>query len=414
MKNGIKKNMLSRYFVIRVALLGLLIRVILIPFSMHVDPRFTGDIATMSYVVPIWNSSEPISNSFIYPPLTYDTLSFYLRSLPYSLTQYLWDKPINGLVAQFRWIDSPFVFRNLFVLKAWYLLPDFAIAFLLWRMLRGNLSRAQIGLLAWVFNPLVLYNGYFHGQFDLVPVFFVVLSLFFIRKEKPVWAAFWMGIGACYKIFPFAFLLPLALILDHTWRGRFKILLVGTLPYLIFLVPNIQRYAGVETYISNSFFPAGYDLGSGSQVYFLLIFYAFLIWFLYHRQAQTFDDFWRACFAILLVYYQFSYFDLHYWVWIVPFAILYFVKYPKKAAPFFVVIGLFLIALLAPTPLARFLSPISPNFFLKLPTLMEVLNSYLPMLFISNLVRSLLAGTCFYLAWILVRGMTHQNAEQSI
>jgi hypothetical protein len=384
-------------------LLGLLMRLLVIPFSLHVDPRFTGDIATFPQTVQIWNSSERQSTTFIYPPLAYVTMSIYLLNLPKTFTQDLWDKPIAGLAARFKWIASPFVFRDLFVLKAWYLLPDLAIGFLLWRMLRSDPTKAKIGLLAWIFNPLVLYTAYFHGQFDLIPVFFVVLSLFLIQKEKPVWAAFWIGIGACYKNFPFVFLLPLALIMDRTWFGRFKLLLIGAIPYIILFIPNLKSYAGQGSHLAGNFFPAGYDLGFGNQVFFFLIFYAILLWTLYLHRASIFEDFWRACFAILLVYYQFSYFDLHYWVWIVPFAILYLVEQPKKAIPFYATIGLCLLILLAPTPLARFLAPISPSFFLRLPSLMEVLSQYLPMLLILNVVRSLLAGTCFYLAYQLVR-----------
>ncbi len=77
-------------------------------------------------------------------------------------------------------------------------------------------------------------------------------------------------------------------------------------------------------------------------------------------------------------------------------------------------LDLFLLVLLAPTPLARFLAPISPRFFLRLPSLMEALNPYLPMLFITNVVRSLLAGTCFYLAWKLMRGMPAARPEMAI
>ena len=64
------------------------------------------------------------------------------------------------------------------------------------------------------------------------------------------------------------------------------------------------------------------------------------------------------------------------------------------------------------SPLARFLAPISPRFFLRLPSLMELLNPYLPMLFIVNVVRSLLAGTCFYLAYKLLRDMPASRGYQ--
>jgi hypothetical protein len=90
------------------------------------------------------------------------------------------------------------------------------------------------------------------------------------------------------------------------------------------------------------------------------------------------------------------------------------VEQPTEAKPFYLIIGLCLLVLLAPIPLGRFLAPISPRFFLRLPSLMEALNPYLPMLFIVNAVRSLLAGTCFYMAWRLVRDMPAARRKGSL
>jgi hypothetical protein len=281
-------------------------------------------------------------------------------------------------------------------------------------MFHDQSHKARIVLLFWLFNPLLLYNAYFHGQFDVYPLFFIVLSLYMAKRRLAGRAAFWMGIGACYKNFPFLLLLPLVLVLDKTWSGRLKLLLAGTLPYILLFIPSMGRYTWLGSHFSEYFFKAGYDLGFGAQVYFFFVFYAALLWYLYHRKAHTFEALWRACFAILLVYYQFSYFDLHYWAWVVPFAAIYWVERPREAKPFYLVIGLCLLVLLAPTPLARFLAPISPRFFLRLPSLMELLNPYLPMLFIVNVVRSLLAGTCFYLAYKLLRDMPASRGHPEI
>jgi len=47
-----------------------------------------------------------------------------------------------------------------------------------------------------------------------------------------------------------------------------------------------------------------------------------------------------------------------------------------------------------------------------LPSLLEALSPYLPMLFIVNVARSLLAGTCFYLAWRLLRDIPASRGHQ--
>jgi hypothetical protein len=392
--------------VVSLLLLALLIRLIWIPIALHVDSRFAGDIIELNrnaYLI-----SSGYTPSLWYPPLFYLSLGLIQRIiLPGEL---LFNQVLTqGIEAQFMLLSSPSIFRTLVLLKAWYFLFDLASAFVLWKLPSREATGKTLSLF-WLFNPLIIYNAYFHGQYDVVPLFFVILGLYFSRRGHLSWAAFWMGIGACYKTFPFLFLLPLVIVLAQTWRERFRLLLWGILPYLILMIPFLQQSVGINQY-SNWFFKVGYDLGFGSQVYFFFAFYAALLWYLHRRKAYSFEDLWRACFAILLVYYQFSYFDLHYWAWIVPFAAIYWVERPREAKPFYLVIGLCLLVLLAPTPLARFLAPISPRFFLRLPSLMEALNPYLPMMFIVNVVRSLLAGTCFYLAWKLIREMPASRGE---
>jgi hypothetical protein len=402
----VEDRLFHSHFLIAVFLLGLFIRLLFMPFSMHVDPRFNGDLLAINESAFSF-LHNPLSATTVYPPLAMYTIGLnqYIWNLPLSIQSLLNDPKIN---------ITPNIFYILFSTKTLYLLFDLMIFFLWLRFYRNDLYKRRLAGLFWLFNPLVIYDAYIHGQYDLIPIFFVVLSLYFLKERKQGWAAFLLGIGGCYKDFPLFFLLPLVIISAKSWRERLVLFLLGILPYILLKLPFLGQYSARFSDFSSWFSLTSYDLGLGSQVYIFFIFYAILLWVLYQSNANTFEAFWRACFAILLVYYQFSYFDLHYWVWIVPFATIYLVEYPREAKPFYVVIGLLLLPLLAPTPLARFLAPISPRFFLRLPSLMEALNPYLPMLFLTNVVRSLLAGTCFYLAWRLVRGMPATSPETAL
>jgi len=378
-------------------LLALLIRLIAMPIALHTDARFTSDIIELNREA--YRIYAGGLESLFYPPLFYLSLGV-IQKVTFHSPPLFAQMPVQGTIAQVELLSHPAIFRTLMLLKIWYLLFDLGSVFLLWKL--AHHRTAKVISLFWLFNPVIIYNAYLHGQFDIVPVFFVILALYSCKKARTSQGAFWMGIAACYKNFPFLFLLPLILVMAETWRKRLTLLLWGTLPYVVLLLPFL-RYGSKASNYPNLFFKAGYDLGFGAQVYIFIVFYAVLLWYLYHRRANTFEDLWRACFAILLVYYQLSYFDLHYWAWIIPFAALYWVERPAEAKLFYLVIGLCLLTLLAPTPLARFLAPISPRFFLRLPSLLEILTPYLPMLFILNVVRSLLAGTCFYLAWHVLR-----------
>ena len=380
-------------------LLALLIRILWIPFTLHTDLRFTGDIIEFNFKAFTAQSSD-VRNLW-YPPIFYFSIRL-IQSVISPEGLFFFHLPNQGKEAQIAILSAPEIFRTLTLLKSWYLIFDLGVAFVLWKLMNDEDKRAA--LLLWLFCPLVIYNAYFHGQFDLVPVFFVVLGLLYAKNSHANWGVLFLGIGTNFKYYPFLFLLPLIIIYAKTWKARLKLLLWGILPLIVLTIPHIQNSIKLNKY-PQWFFKASYDLGFGAQVYFFFIFYAVLLWYLFYNNPRSFESFWRTCFAILLIYYQFSYFDLHYWIWVVPFAIIYLVKYTEEAKPFYLVIGLCLIMLLASTPLARFLAPVSPRFFLRLPSLLELFNPYLPMLFLINVVRSLLAGTCFYLAWKLVRGI---------
>jgi hypothetical protein len=386
---------------IGIVLVGTLIRLLFMPFTMAVDPRFTGDVTAYVWAVQEWIARETTSFSFLYAPLTYSTFSGWLGIVE-PLTRFP-DLSIFGKSAQFEWLAFPYVFRNLFLFKMLYLLPDLGSAIVLWKMLRAKPSRARLAILAWVFNPLVIYTAYIHGQADLIPVFFVWLGLLAAAKKRSAWAAFWIGISACFKFYALIFLPPLAIILARTRWERAKLLLAGALPFVLLCVPYAGSYPQLDQLLLSHRFVVGYDLGYGAQVYVLFAAYGFLLWYLHHHRASTIRDLWQSCLAILLIYYQISHFDVHYWTWAVPFAMLLWLERPAQARPFLLSISAGLLFLTAPLAVARFLAPISPRFFLRLPSLMEALNPYLPMLFIVNVVRSLMAGTCLYLAWRLLR-----------
>jgi hypothetical protein len=346
-------------------------------------------------------AGETDAVTFIYPPLTYLTLSAWL-----GIVGSLMRTPnlsIFGAAAQFEWFSSPHVFRNLFLFKLFYLLPDLGSAVALWFMLRREPGQARQALLAWVFNPLVIYTAYIHGQADLFPVFFVWLGLLAAWKKRPGWAAFWIGISGCYKYYALFFLPPLAILLGRTGWQRVKLLLMGGVPFVLLSALFAGSYPRLDQFLVSRRFVLGYDLGFGAQVYVFFALYGFLLWHLHRRGSGTFRDLWRVCFAILLIYFQVSHFDVHYWTWAVPFAILLWLERPVEARPFLWSIGVGLLFLTIPLALARFLAPLSPSFFLRLPSPMEVLSPYLPMQLIVNGVRSLLAGTCLYLAWRLLR-----------
>jgi hypothetical protein len=387
-------------------LAGLIVRLLLMPFTLHVDPTFIGDIVAMNrHAYLIAFDSESTMRAWpSYPLPAYYTMAFFQMVLsPLSPSIPL---DISGQAALTNWVNSPMVFRQLFFFKLWYLLFDVGAAFFLWRIVQHDQSKARRAVLLWWLNPIVIYNAYFHGQFDLVPVFFTVLAFYVATREHPTWSLLLFVVAAGYKVYPLFFVLPALLVLYRSWRERLKVLLLGGAGFLVFILPRLIDYNNTASFYADRFFGVSYDIRFGGQVYVFFALYAALMWYVWSIGARGSEALWRVCLITLLIYYPFSYFDLHYWAWIIPFVILYWVNWPEEALPSFIAMFVFLLVLTvlaAPIPVNRFLAPISPDFFLRLPGLLEILRPYIPVFLLTNTVRSVLVGTSFYLAWRVLR-----------
>ncbi|KKR71597.1 MAG: hypothetical protein UU16_C0058G0004 [Candidatus Woesebacteria bacterium GW2011_GWA2_40_7] len=111
----------------------------------------------------------------------------------------------------------------LLVLKLPYLPFDLGVAALLYKFFKDPKNKF-LAFTIWMFNPINLYATYMMGQFDVIPTFLAILTLYFaVKREKYFIAALFLGLGASFKIFPFLFLVPLAL-MKSKWLDRIKIL----------------------------------------------------------------------------------------------------------------------------------------------------------------------------------------------
>ena len=433
----------------RWALLGLLLRLAVMPFTMHTDWRFVGDMVAMN------SEAMKVLQGQLYPPRGYPPLAYWTMALFLFLFKPL--MPVFPLAPIFQpdsilhWNASPLVFRYAFLMKSWYLPFDLAIALLLLRLV-GDERQALRAWQFWMVNPLVLYTGYIHGEFDLAPAFVVVLSLYFAKKGQVSWAVFWLGIGACYKNYPLFFLLPAVFLLGSSAsRTRFpklrlalqwiKLFLIGTLPYVLLVAPRYLlrsvRVSGETAYYGIYLFPAKLEIGFGQVVYLFIALYLLIVWYVYGKsEAQSpkskvssettldigrwtsdakprFDLLWRAMLAILLLYYSVSVAALHYYTWAMPMAALLFAEDRRVLVPYLAALaGVLGISISLTRSLAgALLTPISPLFFQSLSSPAELIEPHLPVIAVVSVGRSVLAGTA---AWIGYQALRPRLKAQSL
>src|SRR3972149_243419 len=212
----------TRIKTVHILVLGILIRIALSPFFRH------------PYDVTVWKFLGMITYDLRINPFPYT--SFYGPCWLFTL---LGSYPTYLLVSLVRQSD---LFLNL-IIKLPIIFGDALVAILLFKLTKSRLVTAL-----WFLNPYVIFISAVHGQFDVLPTLFVLLSMFFLLKKQNLASAVSLAVGIGYKIFP-VFLLPLFLLFSARSFGKkitmkyiLVLLAVSFLVFAIFLLPQNFKY----------------------------------------------------------------------------------------------------------------------------------------------------------------------------
>ena len=408
LKNYFNKIFKSWWFILLI--LGVVLRLVLMPITLHVDLwghsfsayflAYEGRLNIYETLVNL-PSSHPlvrnfgVADIFIYPPLTYYTLGFFkLLMRPFSDASF-----IPWLMSNLDKIYTyPGLLKEIFLSKLPYLFLDVALAFFLAGLFKKERLK-KISFALWMFNPLALYATFMVGQLDILPVFFVVLSLYFFRR-KPYLAAIFLGIGGAYKMFPLLFILPLAFVVGKTFFERFKLVVIGFLPFFLSILPFINSSAFRSMVLfspkSQKMLFMGWNLSGAEVVYpfilFLMFFY-FLAWFYPKRWSIS-----NYFIAILLLIFSVTHYHPQWFLWVTPFLIYDLVK--NKFKNLVLVLTLFvcwliITLLFEPSLSLSLFNPIFPELN-KAVGLSEILSKYTDVFQFKSLIRSVFAATSLF------------------
>jgi hypothetical protein len=422
---------------IKWGLIGLFIRLVVMPFTLHPDLLFINYFPyLLSYhgVVDIYaylkaNFSMQIAQLgwFYYAPLTYYTIGFFQFIFrPFTPLMPVWLANIGQVIAQGGGFSQHYVvltgteqlFRNLFFLKLPYLVFDFTAAFILLNMIDQK-AKAVFAFKLWMLNPVVIFVSYIFGQFDIIPTLFVLLCLFSIKNDKRYSACLFLGIGAAYKNFPFILLLPVILLLGRNWFERVKMLAIGLLPYLMVFIPLYFTSAG---YVKAVIFPdvIGQKIGGSSfisyaQKGFLAVGYFAILLHAYrnHSRGKTLSLAIKYFAVILLLMYALMAQSFHYFLWVTPMVLLEAV-YDRK---YLWIYSVMIVCLAVPTFVGKamfggLLTPIS-LIFAGLPSFDAILGAILPFNLARSLFLFVFSILCLGMSWQLFRARNIEFNEEN-
>ncbi len=375
-------------------ILGLLLRLVLMPATAHPDLRGfnlaayfiaqKGEVFTfydhMRKLPPTDRLVEIYIHDgqgiFIYPPLAYLTHALFNLIL-YPL--YPHDTWYKLMYYYDQFLVDPGRPWLVFLLKVPYLIAD-GFSLLILRKILDPRHRF-IGSLIWIFNPVTLYSAYMVGQFDIFIAMFTLLAVY-LSQKKSYLSPVALALAAGFKPFTLLFL---PLLPGKKWLN----VLLGFLTFLFIIAP----YLPSQSFRRDALLASQSDkilyakvLVTGSQYLSWFFVGLFLIYWFNLLKPTFFSTFaWLA--AAFMPFYVFSDYHPQWFTWMAPILTLCAAVYTKSRLPILVMVACYFVIVLT------FDSSLNFGLFGINFTFTAWLVRYFPPDEFASLVRSLFAAT---------------------
>jgi len=406
------KNLAGKWW-FKAALFGLIIRIILMPITLHPDlwgHSFTAYFFAQKGVFNVYEhlvnlpSSHPlvanfgVSDIFIYPPLTYFTLGiFRLLVSPFtdsSFIPWLWSN--LGSVHEYSGL-----YWHLFLFKLPYLFFDMAAAFLISSLFDNPQAKSRAFAL-WMFNPLTLYATFMMGQLDILPTFFVILSLYFAKKEKPYGAVLSLGVGGAYKMYPLLLLPLVSFVLVQNFWPRLRLMIVGLIPFVLTVLPFLSSSAFRSMVLfspkNQKMLFMGFHVTAAEVIYPFIFLMSLLYFLAYYKRNKV--SIYGLFMAALLLIFSVSHFHPQWFLWASPLLIWFLVKndfYMWELVAILLVSWLILTFLFEPSLSYGLFNPLFPA--LDSASSLEVtLSKFTDVFMFKSIIRSIFAASAIYIS----------------
>jgi len=394
----------------RVLLLGLLARLVVMPFAVHSDCLHT-------YWVGSCAAFDNESRFGMQTLLTWLHVGYLRLASPVLPFIETFCNDFESIASDpnatwFNIVNLHNIFRALLVFKFPYLLFDLGCALLVYR-LGTDKSRSVWMLTFWWLHPLLFFGVYIFGRHETITLFWVLLSLYLIKCGKRKWGVTALGIAIATRYYTM-FLLPFyALVLYPDWKKRGVSLLLGLAPWMIvnglsWIWLGKPEIASLVSYPSENYLlPIKFPLAPWDNIYlFPLIYFLLILYYLYYPEHNV-EALQRYSMVSLLLMFATAYVGQspHYWTWLLPFLTLEIAR-NRRLLPVHIaqIVCLAVYGLLGGRATAGYLfGPIAPDFFWSLPSPIEIISRFVPAETLISLAHTAFSALTLWMAYLVFR-----------
>ncbi len=209
------------------------------------------------------------------------------------------------------------------LIKAILVFFDLGILYLVYCLSKNNLKIASI----YAINPVTILITTLHGQFDVIPVFFILLAVYLIKKKKDLLSVLCFSFAILVKTWPVLFFIPIL----RNIKNKILFFLIVFFPmlfitlYCIFFKSNpidisktLISYQGLWG-IWGPFTLLGKTRIFWQKLLTILFLTSFLSYSWINKEKNLIKNILKLLFFFFIFTTNFS---IQYFVWIIPFLIL--------------------------------------------------------------------------------------------
>lgn len=212
---------------------------------------------------------------------------------------------------------------TILIIKALIIIFDLGILFLVYLSSKKNLKTAFL----YAVNPVTILITTLHGQFDVVPVFFVLLAIYLLKKKKESGAVLSFSFAILTKTWPILFIIPIA----RKIKNRRLLILIIVFPVIFSLIYVVLFKSFLLSIIKTLTYYQGLWgiwgiwslLGKQRILFQKLSTLIFLVCFFSYSYFNKNKNLTKEILNLLFFFFVFTTnFSIQYFIWIIPFLIL--------------------------------------------------------------------------------------------
>jgi len=383
-------------------LIGLLIRFFFMPIAVHGDLLNVYNRSSfIAYQGVRWLEISPLLTTYLHAFF----LWIFKPLMPY-IVSILGAEGYGASI-----IVHSYVFRTLFLFKVPYLLFDLGCAFLLLAILQDKRKGLAV-FIFWMVNPVVIYATYIWGRYEVMAVFFILLSLYYARRSLPAKSLFCLGVSSIIRFYPLILLPFFVIILGKRLGQRLRLAFWGLLPIgITTILPRLFHQVGeveVLTRIHHAsyLFVMRFYLGHlYDNIYIFPLAATVLLLYAYFKADHSFGGLYKTTLILLLVFFATCFFHPQYLMWLMPFLALQVAENKKFIGLFIGQVLCFMVYTFQFGLHAAgfFFTPLNVDYFRHLATPFDIINRYYPAATFIGIFRSLFTAICLWMVYLVLK-----------